>query len=275
MNGMLALDLRSGAVRSFRYGKLQGDNRPHSTHGRNSNRSASCYTIDLAPLCRWGDFVAVAQSGVGILLYPANDSGNRSIQDVRVISRRDGLQDLDILWLTGIGDDLFMATRTTLMVWNRVRGDVQMLANNKGTLDDSPFAGLTFTAVSTGSTANAITVAAAASTGPVTQCFMQTQGVWQAIAGEATVTNRTSGAKLIARSSPQPEYRSHNLFWSPLAPPPTMPPMATRDGVYPDYDTVGFADGCIFVTGWGEDWKLEYLSTNAAPASLSWAPPSR
>jgi hypothetical protein len=273
MNGLLALDMRSGGVRSFRYGAVPGDDRQRVLCGRNSNRSRTCYSVDLTRLCRWGDSVCVAQSGVGALIYPVSASGNKSLEGVRIIGRKDGLQDLNILWVTGIGDDLFMGTRTAVMVWSRSRNEVQLLASNTGTLGVSPLTGLTFTAVITGATDNAIAVLAAGNNGVVTQRYAKTEGAWHAVAGEIMVVGG-KGVGAIGPAPVQPAPYGGGLFgYSAL--PPMVPPAAFSQKGGSDYEGISFADGGILITGWGEDWALDYYSSNAAPASLSWALPMR
>jgi hypothetical protein len=54
-----------------------------------------------------------------------------------------------------------------------------------------------------------------------------------------------------------------------------VPPAAFSQKGGSDYEGISFADGGILITGWGEDWALDYYSSNAAPASLSWALPMR
>ena len=86
-------------------------------------------------MCRWNDAICISQPGVGVHLFPvAVAEQDHGLTKVRLLPCQDGLIGRQILAITSIGSDLFIADRQSIVCWDGKTDTTRLLLNTSDKL---------------------------------------------------------------------------------------------------------------------------------------------
>ncbi|NQU11762.1 ankyrin repeat domain-containing protein, partial [bacterium] len=135
--GLIELDLKTGRIASFRHGQVPAQDGLIMRVW--SDDDPIWRSVNVQPLCRWGDYLCVPERGTGVLLFPVRCSaGDHSLQHVLVLDDQMGLPSRDVIAVAGLGDSLYLGTGPLLLQWSRGARRAVLVANLASELGDSP-----------------------------------------------------------------------------------------------------------------------------------------
>lgn len=262
--GLMQVDLRSGKLLSWCAGMLPGDSvAVHRSDGLSQVQvtvsPGTLIPYAILPPIRWKDRIIVAQSGVGILLYPAEVIGHRGLQDVQIINQQKGLINNAVRHVMPLNDKLFIANellneacREVLMMWSATDQSVHMLWDGGAALSDwhlpdnlfSP----EFAALKADESRNCLDIVRHLQGGG------HSYGVWSYYpkSGELVFERR------IRRKSDAKELIK-----------PRVTPKVWPSGLDATFDIQNWQEGTLAITGPGTQWRIEYFlpptASDAAP----------
>lgn len=245
--GLMQVDLRSGRLLSWRAGLLPGDSKITYLGKGSSGVNKQFCPREILHLVRWGEKIVVAQTGVGVMVYPADAAGRQDLRDVQLINQQKGLINHAIRHVMPLNDKLFIANeinnslREVLMMWNSADQSVHMVLDGDAALSDWLLPDYvpipSFVALKTDASRNCLDIVRYLRGGDYQY------GVWSYF---------PTSEKLVFDRGVRRKDKA-----SLIAPPPT--PKVWPSGLETTFGFRDWQEGTLAITGPGPQWRLEHF----------------
>ena len=262
-SGLLQVDLRSETLRSLAYGRLTGEE--GSVRGRDQgdplrylrDKDERRYSLAILPVFRWRDWIVVAQSGLGVLLYPARPSAPVSgLDDIPCVNRAAGLFNNYIYAATALNDHLYVLVTTDFYNLPRRRILMQWSAASRQAL----------TLLDLGQQITPLGLEShhkqgvALRSDPDQNRVILTCKVWERLEAEHLRGFRGAEWGFTPGANAWHPVEPHAAPTKLVAPAPTKQPPAWPLNDEETLAVAVYGQGILALTGAGPDWRLEWIT---------------